>query len=284
MKKTFLALAVGVALLLGIAAPLSAAHLTGLTLYGVTFDGEILSNELVVMDPATGESTRVGFLGESARAYGIAARTDLVGGGDKLYVFDQVDNTIRGVDKTTGKFNQTIDISVTELRGEGDLAFRKSDGVGFLASVFNGPGNDPKNDLFTFTITDDGTVAVPAAQLGSTGVVIDALAFDEQETLYGLGAGVLYTIDTTSGTATEVGPIGVPMDSPIAGIAFSPPSDSAPNGELYGSIDGKLYLIDASTGAATPVADPQPSAFTSISGITFAATPSETPSRRGGGR
>lgn len=275
MKRTLPILAAGVALLLAVG-PLSAAHLTGLTLFGVTFDGEIVGNELVTVDPATGESTRVGFLGESARAYGVAARTDLIGGGDKLFAFDQVENRIRQIDKTTGKFNRTIDIGITALRGEGDLAFRESDGMGFLVSVFNGENdNEPKNDLFTFTITDDGVVVVPATRLGSTGVVIDALAFDEEETLYGLGEGTLYTIDTTSGEATPVGPIGVPMNSPIAGMSFSPPSDTAANGDLYASIDGRLYLIDTGTGAATPVSENDSDfvRFSSISGLTFALSP-----------
>lgn len=279
MKKNLSLLALGAALLLLAASPLRASHLTGLTLYGVTFDGEIVGNELVTMDPATGVSTRVGFLGESARVYGIAARpnvaTSLVSAGDKLYVFDQVENRLRRVNKRTGKFDRTIDIGVTDLRGEGDLAFRKSDGVGFLVSVFNGKNdNEPKNDFFTFTISDDGTVGSPAIRLGSTGVVIDALAFDANDTLYGLGEGVLYTIDTTSGAATEVGSIGIPQNSPIAGIAFTPPSQTAPDGELYGSIDGQLYLINTSTGAATPVTETdQGFGFSSICGLTFAATP-----------
>ena len=248
-------LAVAGAALLLTSGGVSAAHLTGRTLFGITW----FSNELVAINPATGEARVVGSLGETAFSYGIAARNG------KLYTFDQVTNRIREINPVTGKFVSSIAIGVSGLQGEGDLTFR-SDGVGFLVSNLNANGQ-PVNDLYTFDITT-GT----AVRLGSTGVAIDGLAFDSAGTLYGLGQGdaTLYTINTTTGVATAVGALGVDMNNPIAGMAFAPPG---PNGteDIYASIDDRLHIIDKTTGAATPVStDVLDFGVSSVSGLVFA--------------
>ena len=233
----------------------SAAHLTGKTLFGITLG----SNELIAVNPMTGEARSIGSLGETIFAYGVAARDG------KLYTFDQVNDRIREINPVTGELSESIDIGVSGLQGEGDLAFR-SDGVGFLVSNLN-EGSQPVRDLYTFDVVTGTSV-----RIGSLNVGIDALAFDSAGTLYGLGQrdGTLYTIDTTTATATAVGPLGVDKESPIAGMAFAPP---APDGteDIYAAIDDRLHLIDKNTGAATPVSeDVLDFGFSSVSGLVFA--------------
>ena len=242
--------------------PLGATHLTGLTLYGVT----MFRNELVAVNPATGAATLIGSLGETSLPYGIAARRG------RLYTFDQVNNRIREFNKISGKFRRSIDIGVSGLKGEGDLAFRPSDGVGFLVSALDS-GNQPVNDFYTFTITDSSNVGT-SVRLGSTGVAIDALAFNSQGTLYALGQGdgMLYTIDTSTGAATPVGALGVPVNSPIAGMAIAPANGQGVE-EIYASIDDRLYIINPATGAARTVSADVLNFgpfFSSVSGLAFA--------------
>jgi len=93
------------------------------------------------------------------------------------------------------------------------------------------------------------TVGAPSAR----GHVIDdvqALAFDVASSkLYGAdtASNVLIVIQTSTGTATPVGPLGYPD---VVGLAFDPNTDT-----LYGvdSTFDTLLVIDTSTGAATPV-------------------------------
>lgn len=235
----------------------------GETLFGITFFG----NQLVSVDASTGVGRVVGSLGETANPYGIAARNG------RLYTFDQVTNSIREINKIDGTFTREINIGTTGLQGEGDLAFRPADGVGFLVSALNS-SSQPTNDFYTFTI-DDTTNVGASVRLGTTGVPIDALAFDANGTLYGIGQAdaTLYTINQTTGQATAVGSLGIPANSPIAGMTFSPASSGSPNGDLYAAIDDRLYLINTTTGAATPVSgtvlnfDPF---ISSVSGLAFA--------------
>lgn len=266
MKKSFRNLTVGAAALIVGTGLLSAAPLPAdNALFGVTFG----SSQLLNINRATGVAAPLGSFGMSAFAYGVAAKND------RLYTFDQVDNRIHEINKVSGKFIRAIDIGVSGLQGEGDLAFRPVDGMGFLASALDARSN-PVNDLYTFTITDSGSTGT-AVRIGSTGVTIDALAFDQNNTLYGIGNGMLYTIDQTTGAATAVGSsLGVDMNSPVAGMAFSPAT--AANGgtpsQLYAAIDERLFKIDVATGTATPVStDPEQLSFrigSSVSGIAFA--------------
>ncbi|MDQ6860726.1 MAG: DUF4394 domain-containing protein [Verrucomicrobiota bacterium] len=226
-------------------------------LFGSTFFG----SGLVTVDPATGAATNVGSFGSDALAYGIATRNG------RIYTFDQVTNRVREISKVSGKFSRSIDIGVSGLKGEGDIAFRPSDNVGFLASALNA-NNQPVNDLYTFTISETADVGV-ATRLGSSGVAIDAMAFDSSNTLYAIGQadGMLYTINQTTGAATAVGPLGVNTNSPVSGMTF------APDGKLYAAIDDRLHIINKATGAATPVSSSVINFgpyISSVSGLTFA--------------
>lgn len=163
-------------------------------------------------------------------------------------------------------------IGVTNLAGEGDLVISGT-GVGFLASAFDSDGN-PTHPLYKFDPT-----AGTSVKLSDTSVALDGLALDPNtpNTLYALGQGdsgradpstvdtELYRVDQTTGILTPVGPIGVPQNSPIAGLTFSP------DGTLYAAIDDKLYTINTATGAATIVDAATPDfSYSSVSGLAFA--------------
>jgi hypothetical protein len=265
MKRNFLRyLATGLATLLAVGS-LSAAHLTGLNLFGVTW----LGNQLVTINPATGEATIVGNLGEGVFATGIGVSDG------RLYVFDQVNDRLREVNKVTGKLVSSIDIGVGNVSGEGALAFR-SDGVGFLAVPLNA-NNQPVNDLYMFTIAPNGSVGT-STRIGSTGIAIDGLAFNSRGTLYALAQGeaTIYTINTQTAAATPVGTVTVgnatiAKNSPIGAIAIAPPNPEGVE-EIYAAIDDRLFIVDPATARARTASD-QIINFgplvSSVSGLTF---------------
>lgn len=251
MKRNLLRLgAAGIAIAVVSLGSLSAAHLTGLTLFGVNF----ASNQLVSINPATGAATIIGSFGDTTFATGLGVRNG------RLFIFDQVNDRIREVNKISGELVSSIDIGVGNLNGEGALAFQPSDGAGFLASPLNA-NNEPTNDFFMFVIAPGGTTGT-SVRLGSTGVAIDAMAFNSAGTLYGIGQadGTLYTINTTTGATTVVGPVAplkdatgatVLKNSPIAGMTFGTPNPDMGNvEEIYAAIDDRLYIVTPTTGAA----------------------------------
>lgn len=257
MKRNLLQISAGaVAIFLASIGSLPAAHLTGLTLFGVNF----ASNQLVAINPATGTATIVGAFGETTFATGLGVREG------RLFIYDQVDDRIREINKISGQLISSINIGAGDLTGEGALAFRSSDGMGFLASPLNA-NNVPVNDLFMVTLVPDAATGV-SVRIGSTmtsggtAVAIDAMAFNSAGTLFAIGQadGMLYTINTATAVVTPVGPVTplldatgatVPKNSPIAGMTFGPPNPDMGNvEEIYASIDDRLYIVTPTTGAA----------------------------------
>ncbi len=223
--------------------PLEAAHLTGRTLFGTT----LFRNELISVDPATGQGTIIGNLGEGIFPFGVAARSG------RLYTYDQTNNRIREINKISGKLVSSIDIRAGVLKGEGAIAFR-ADGTGFLAVPLNA-ASQPVNDFYRFVI-DPNTGTGSSTRLGSTGVVIDGMAFNSQGVLYAIGQnnGILYTINPDTGATTAVGPVRIgnadlAKNSPVAGIAIAPANPMGVE-EIYASIDDRLYIIDPTSAAA----------------------------------
>lgn len=268
MKKNILAMVTAGALALFAACPAKAQNSTNNeVLFGITF----FQNQLISIDTTTGEGTLVGNIGETVSGYGLAAYQN------KLYTFNPNDQSIDQLNLVNGKIfaKKTITgiggAGGTGLAGEGDLAINPDTGVGFLASAFDSAG-DPTHPLYTFNLTT-GLVT----PLATTTVALDGLAFDGAPTLYAIGQGdvnggdpaagdaTLYTVNQTTGALTTIGVLGVPQNSPVAGITF------APDGTLYGAIDDQLYKIDKATGAATKVdADTPDFSFSSVSGLAYA--------------
>jgi hypothetical protein len=225
-------------------------------LYGITF----FKNQLISVDPNTGQGTLVGPFNATLSGYGIAARYG------RLYTFNPNADQIVEINPVTAAIGHSINIGVTNMLGEGDLAFR-ADGVGFLVSALHSDAT-VANDFYTFDVVD-GT----SQKLGSTTTAVDALAFDSNSVLFALGQDDvnLYTVDQTNGTMTMVGPLGVAMSSPFAGLTFGP------DGTLYAAINDQLYTVNKTTGAAkvlsTNVLD---FGFSSVSGLAFQTPQSPT--------
>ncbi|MEO6871137.1 MAG: hypothetical protein ABI233_02830 [Chthoniobacterales bacterium] len=230
-------------------------------LFGITY----FKNELIRIDTTTGVGTLVGNLSPDELGYGL---TSYNGG---LYTFSATSNSLDQISRIDGRVTSSTSIGVMDLAGEGDLVIADT-GVGFLASAFDSTGA-PTHPLYRFDVTTGTSVL-----LGDTSVGIDGLALDHNtpQTLYALGQGdsgtmdpatvdaELYTVDQATGVLTPIGPIGVPKNSPIAGMTFS--SD----GTLYAAIDDKLYTLDTTTGAATIVDAATPDfSFSSVSGLAF---------------
>ena len=91
-------------------------------------------------------------------------------------------------------------------------------------------------DAITGALTRVGAVAD-----GSHPIGLESLAFTPDLGLYGVGQGALYHVNTSTGQATEVGPLGVNLTAMVYGA----------NGEVYGTAGNRLYSVDLSTGKAT---------------------------------
>jgi len=104
-----------------------------------------------------------------------------------------------------------------------------------------------------------------ASLIGTSGFAeIGGIAFNSAGVLYGYSPGSLYTIDTTTGTATRVGLLGV--NAPEGGLAFQPGT-----GTLFAvssTLSDTLLTINPSTGVASTVG-PLGSAGRDTSGLAF---------------
>lgn len=228
------------------------AQSTNQQLYGITYFG----NQLISVNPTTGAGLLIGPFDTAVSGYGIAVHYG------NMYTFNPNTQQIDQIDPLTGTIWRPLSIGVTNLAGEGDLAFR-GDGTGFLASALHADGS-VANDLYTFNVMT-GT----SQRVATTSGPIDALAFDTNDTLYALGQDDtnLYTLNTATGVETLVGPLGVSMSSPFAGMTFGA------NGRLYAAINDQLYTIDKTTGAATAASTLNTNVldfgFSSVSGLAF---------------
>ncbi len=230
------------------------------TLFGITF----FTNQLITIDTTTGEGRLVGNIDANVSGYGLAAYQN------RLYTFNPNDQSIDQLSMVNGKVVSSKPTGTTALAGEGDIAIRSDNGLGFIASAFDSTGN-PTHPLYTFNVTTGAAV-----MLANTSVALDGLAFDSSHTLYAIGQGdvdggdpaagdaMLYTVNQTTGGVAPVGILGVPQNSPVAGLTF------APDGKLYAAIDDRLYTINKASGVATIVeADTPDFSYHSVSGLAF---------------
>lgn len=264
MKKLFFAAATAALLFAPGFVPAEAQTVSsGQVLFGITF----FKNELIRIDPITGVGTLVMDIPTAESGYGLTTYKG------KLYTFNPNTNTIDQLSTIDGRVLSSQSIGTSNLAGEGDLVISNA-GRGFLASAFDSSGQ-PSHPLYSFNLTT-GTSLL----LGHTSVAIDGLALSPKipQTLYALGQGeatngadpatvdtYLYRVNQLTGALTTIGAVGVPQNSPIAGLTF------ATDGTLYGAIDDKLYKIDTATGAATIVDAATPDfSFNSVSGLAYA--------------
>lgn len=132
-------------------------------------------------------------------------------------------------------------------------------------------GNESAGVLYTIDINDGNklksvTPAGVVATIGSgTGIDGRGMAYDDTNgILYATGAGGLYTVDVTTGTATLIGSMGISTGNigldydEIAGVLYA--ND--------GSVSMSLYSVNTGTGAATLVGT---NGFRLINGLAWIA-------------
>ncbi len=249
--------------ILGILAGALSAHSPACadTIYGITNDDNLL--KINTSDPTA--ATAVGTLDT------VSASLGLFFNGSSLYVYDTNNNVLRQINPATAATVSTINIGLAALPGEGDVAFQN--GVGFLASTDAPDGSfSTTGTLFRFTLTGNSATVVSAAI-----PQLDGLAFSSTGTLYGLsqGGAALYTINTSTGVATEVGTgTGIAGTFGFGGLAFGP------SGTLFAGLadfsdPSHLYSIDPLTGTAVSIGAVP---FNQVSGLTSVVVPTPEPS------
>jgi PEP-CTERM motif len=261
-------------LLMGAAAQ---AGPTGTFLLGIDFT----NNNLVSIDPTSGVFTVVGTVtggGGAGNFLGIAN-----GPGGNVYGIDTINSELYQIPitGTVGAISNTFDINSNNAASngfnEGDVTYNGS--TGYVDNSLDGSSNG----LFSFT-NAGGTLTGPIGAVSSP--TFDGLAF-VSSTLYGLsaqGGTALYTINTTTGVATEVGTgTGINL-----GVGFNFGGLALLNGVLYGEVSGEsgganeafLYTIDTGTGVASLVgeiedanADPFTGGLSGIAGENISPEP-----------
>jgi hypothetical protein len=212
-------------------------------LFGITF-GE----QLITINPVTGQGTIVGSLDTAMDAFGLATL------GTNLYAFDQAADLLRQLNPATADTIASINPGLPPIAGEGGLDFR-SDGVGFMTS-----SSGSASTLYQFTTTPGSGVVIGANATSG----IDGLAFNSANVLYGIGQdnGNLYIVNQTTGALTLIGSTGI-VDSRVGGLEFL--NDAT----LYAAINDNLYLINPATAQATFIGDIN---FDDVSGLAFVDT------------
>ncbi len=221
-----------------------------------------LGGNLISIDTATAAGTLLGTVPGGPRSLvGLGFR------GAQLYTYDQEPDRLLELNPNTGSLLNTIDIGISSS-GEGALDFR-SDGVGFLSMSPAGSGQ-----LFRFDVSPPGSS--PITPPGGLVPMMDGLAFDASDVLYGLNGGgdSLYTINQTTGATTFVGRTGITGSFNLGGLTFDQ------DGTLYAALsnsgsDSFLYRLNKTTALATLVGG---IGINGVSGLTAAVTVIPEPS------
>ena len=240
------------------------------TLLGTTGNS---TNELIIIDPATGAGTFQADIGSQGPVTEIEFRSD-----GTLFA-------------TTGQGSSNV-ITIDPVSGTETLigmhAFGAVNGLEFIGntlygSYFDGGGaqGGPGGGYSLVTVNQtDGTLTT----IGPLGYApVRGLAYDpDTDTLYGAGqpvvppngnggSDVLFTIDPANGNTTEIGSLGVS----VGAIEFGPDgtlyggqanSGGGGNGNAPQGLSAPLYTVDTATGMATAVGD---TGFPAISGLSF---------------
>ena len=154
-------------------------------IFGVT----LLDNQLISIDPTTGNGTLIGPLSSHMNPFGLA---DVNG---SFYTFDSNADVITKLDPATGATLAKYNIGVGPVLGQGGLAFQSST-VGFLTSALDPTTLNPVNNLYRFDIASGSSSLI--AQTTDT---LEAISFGPGGVLYAMGKldGTLYTVNPTTG-------------------------------------------------------------------------------------
>lgn len=217
--------------------------------------GESEIDNLYLIDLATGDASRIGPVG-FLDVEGLAFSPDgtLFGADDESNSLIQI-NTDTGAAVAVGGQANNLQLDPTQFFDFG-LTFRCSDDQPILSS-------DNLQQLLMSDLNDNARAVV----IGNTSnVPITGLATlvsdDGTEQIYGLGSGTspnLYTVDSSTGETTLVGPLQNAAAYSDAGVAFDE------DGQLWAitdrssisseSLPSQILRIDIETGTATVVAE-----------------------------
>lgn len=218
------------------------AHADEVTGYAVWADFIVNEDKqntgtLYSIELTTGRATPIGHTG-SSDVKGLAFSPD-----GTLYGVDETADTLLTIDPSTGA-GTTVGSLGADTQSPG-LTF-DCDGNLWMSSVSDAGagGVGVRSGDPPFYSIDPRTGA--ATEIGRQGIEVSGLAA-RGNTVFGLAQGEdakLVTIDTSSGLATEVGPLNI--QSAVAGLAF------APDGTLWGIEQGRdIYTVDIASGSAT---------------------------------
>ncbi len=257
-----------VMLLTTLCAPLAAAPVG----YSINSDsGSNNADSLILIDLATGAETRIGsvklpFVDDvKLDVEGLAFAPD-----GTLYGVDDDSMTLFPLDLDTAQVQVDGEVSISGLPTSGGndfgMTFACDDNL-YLTSI-------AKGSLYLMDLA--GTTTLIGSE-GSLGIKISALAaYGNPVILYGLGNGLdgegevdtpnLYQIDTSTGVATIVGPLGPTVGNYTeGGLAFDD------TGQLWAIVDrrqlqfpSQVMKVNTSTGAAFDVKDTAESGFESL--------------------
>jgi hypothetical protein len=216
----------GVTALIGIATQPGSGQLFSLTTYGSTpWANSLLTLSLSTGTPSLTGSTGLASIGEGDLAfqpstgvlYGVQA---FVGGIETLFT----------VNSTTGA--ATIVGSIGQVTDFGDYSALAFESTGTLytinnEAIVNGHVTSLLDTLDPNTGAISSRVPLSVSLGNSVGLAFDPVTGTAYVADGDLGTNNLYTLDTTTGVLTLVGPLGVPYG--LSGLAFVPvPEPSSP--------------------------------------------------------
>ncbi len=242
--------------------------------FGYSINSDSGSNDadsLILIDLATGAETRIGSVKlpfvdtVKLDVEGLAFAPD-----GTLYGVDDQSMTLFPLDTDTAQVQVAGEVAIFGLSNAGEndfgMTFACDDNL-YLTSI-------AKGSLYLMDL--EGTTTLIGSE-GSLGIKISALAaYGNPVKLYGLGNGIdgegkvdtpnLYQIDTSTGVATIIGPLGPTVgDYTEGGLAFDD------TGQLWAIVDrrqlqfpSQVMRINTSTGAASDVKDTSSSGFESL--------------------
>lgn len=179
---------------------------------GQIFASNYAADELISIDRNTGAVTTIGSYGPFANVVGLAF--DSVG---NLYGIDDGTDQILQINTSTGAASALSTLSITDVSG---LTFDATD---TLYATDSHAGN-----LLTLD-PNTGSHSI-VGSYGVAGGSITSITFDSAGTLYGTDRGAtdsLYTISTSTGAATAVGPFGFASVNSIAFDSASVPEPTS---------------------------------------------------------
>ena len=242
--------------------------------YGYSINSDSGSNDadsLYLIDLATGAETLIGSV---KLPFTTDVKLDVEGlaiaPNGTLYGVDDDSMTLFTLDRDTAQVQAAGEVSISSLPTSGGndfgMTFACDDNL-YLTSI-------AKGSLYLMDL--EGTTTLIGSE-GSLGIKISALAaYGNPVKLYGLGNGIdgegkvdtpnLYQIDTSTGVATEIGPLGPTVgDYTEGGLAFDE------TGQLWAIVDrrqlqlpSQVMRVNTSTGAASNVKNTSESGFESL--------------------